>query len=166
MDESRSRLSVLSTKETRLSPSMYRWTHEVLHPVCSRFYSVCHSMQHDGESILEVVVHVSSNTCLNILCFFGREHTKSAETFILMKRRSYSLCFKAYSYVSGSVGLGKGRWHYVTTHNSTDHCRANHEASLVTQIIRLTCRWVEHSKAEPTLEAAVHVSNNTCFEII
>ncbi|GFO00435.1 hypothetical protein PoB_002694000 [Plakobranchus ocellatus] len=30
--------------------------------------------------------------------------------------------------------------HYVTTHNSTDRFRAKHEASLVTQIIKLTCR--------------------------
>ncbi|GFO03022.1 hypothetical protein PoB_002952700 [Plakobranchus ocellatus] len=30
----------------------------------------------------------------------------------------------------------------------------------------LTCRWTAHSKRRPTLEAAVHVSNNTCFEIL
>ncbi|GFN85360.1 LOW QUALITY PROTEIN: hypothetical protein PoB_001186600 [Plakobranchus ocellatus] len=86
--------------------------------------------------------------------------------------------------------LDKGKeWcHYVTMHNATDHCRANHEASLVTQIIKPNCSWVEHSKrrptlaatqlvmanlkdrcrsyCRPTLEAAVHVSNKTCFEIL
>ncbi|GFN77090.1 Down syndrome cell adhesion molecule homolog [Plakobranchus ocellatus] len=49
---------------------------------------------------------------------------------------------------------------YVTTHNSTDRCRANHEASLVTQIIRLTCRWVAHSKRRRTLEATRLVMAN------
>ncbi|GFO01465.1 hypothetical protein PoB_002797000 [Plakobranchus ocellatus] len=32
--------------------------------------------------------------------------------------------------------------HYVTANNSTDRCRVNHEASLVTQI-RLTCRYAD-----------------------
>ncbi|GFO01382.1 hypothetical protein PoB_002788700 [Plakobranchus ocellatus] len=47
--------------------------------------------------------------------------------------------------------LDKGRGgggHYVTTHNPTDRCCANHEASLVTQIIRLTCRWAVHSNCD------------------
>ncbi|GFO17611.1 hypothetical protein PoB_004411600 [Plakobranchus ocellatus] len=54
---------------------------------------------------LEAAVHVSSNTCLETLWFLWlREHTKSASTFILSKRRSYPLCFTDWSYVSPSVG--------------------------------------------------------------
>ncbi|GFO05448.1 hypothetical protein PoB_003195300 [Plakobranchus ocellatus] len=41
----------------------------------------------------------------------------------------------------------KERCHCVTTHSSTDRCRANHDASLLTQIIKPTCGLVEHSSA-------------------
>ncbi|GFN95863.1 hypothetical protein PoB_002236900 [Plakobranchus ocellatus] len=112
---------------------------------------------------MEAAVHVSNNTCLKILSFFG---VRAHQVSYLLKRWSYPLCFTAWSYVSGSVGYGKGGCHYVTTHYFTDRCHANYKASLVTQIIRPTCNWVAHSKHRPTLEAAVHVSNNACFEIL
>ncbi|GFO33669.1 hypothetical protein PoB_006017400 [Plakobranchus ocellatus] len=82
---------------------------------------------------------------------------------------------------------GEGR-QYLITHNVTDRCRANVVASLVTQGIRHAYSWVKHSNCdtqfftsaaksqqrhlqkcgsnrEPTLEAAVHVSNNTYLKI-
>ncbi|GFO35637.1 hypothetical protein PoB_006214200 [Plakobranchus ocellatus] len=46
------------------------------------------------------------------------------------------------------VDKGNEGCRYVTTHNSTDCCRANHEASLVTQIIRPTCSWIEHNNCD------------------
>ncbi|GFN88491.1 hypothetical protein PoB_001499700 [Plakobranchus ocellatus] len=39
-------------------------------------------------------------------------------------------------------------------HNSTDRCRANHEASLVTQIVGLTCRWVAKVTATSVLQVS------------
>ncbi|GFN92624.1 hypothetical protein PoB_001913000 [Plakobranchus ocellatus] len=50
---------------------------------------------------------------------------------------------QAASYVSRSEG--GGGCHYVTTHNFTDRCPANHEASLASQI---TCSSVKYSERD------------------
>ncbi|GFN87075.1 hypothetical protein PoB_001358100 [Plakobranchus ocellatus] len=98
-----------------------------------------------GKPTLDAAVQVSTNACFEILSFFG---ASAHQVGYLSERRSYPLCFTAWSYVSGSVGLGKGGCDYVTTHNFTDRCRAKREASLVTQIIRLTYLWVTHSNCD------------------
>ncbi|GFO03951.1 hypothetical protein PoB_003045600 [Plakobranchus ocellatus] len=75
-------------------------------------------------------------------------HTNSAAAFILSKRRGYSLSITAWPYVSGSIGEGKGGCHSVAAQTT------NHEASLFTQIISLTCSWVEHVDSIPALRFA------------
>ncbi|GFN87908.1 hypothetical protein PoB_001441400 [Plakobranchus ocellatus] len=50
---------------------------------------------------LEAAVHVSNNTCIKIVSFFG---ANAHQVGNLSERRSYPLCFTAWSYVSGSVG--------------------------------------------------------------
>ncbi|GFO08499.1 hypothetical protein PoB_003500400 [Plakobranchus ocellatus] len=85
-------------------------------------------------SLSLVTVHTKSATCRGVGAFL--------------------LCFTASSYVSGFVGKGKGECRYVTTHNSTARCRANHKVSLFTQIIRLTCRWVAHSNCDIILQVS------------
>ncbi|GFO50681.1 hypothetical protein PoB_007718600 [Plakobranchus ocellatus] len=101
------------------------------------------------ESVRFIAVHKSNNMFGNTLGSLV-EHTKysAKATFILSKRRSYPLCITASHYVSPSVKEKKGECHYVTMYNSSNCCRTNHEASVVTQIIRLTCRWVEHSNCD------------------
>ncbi|GFO20259.1 hypothetical protein PoB_004676400 [Plakobranchus ocellatus] len=85
LDGSRSRLGVLSSKETRVFPNMSSWTRELLPPIWARPYI-------------------------------------------------YGLAFRQWLYWIMETGC-----HYVITHNSSDRCRANHEASLIGQIIRLIC---------------------------
>ncbi|GFO45453.1 hypothetical protein PoB_007195800 [Plakobranchus ocellatus] len=52
----------------------------------------------------EAAAHVSNNRCFEILSFFG---ASAHQVGYLSKRRSYPLCFTAWSYVSGSVDKGK-----------------------------------------------------------
>ncbi|GFN96756.1 hypothetical protein PoB_002326200 [Plakobranchus ocellatus] len=96
---------------------------------------------HTGTSSSRVQQYMFENT----LFLFG---ASAHQVGYLSNRRSYPLCFTAWSYVSGFVGLGKGECDYVNTHNSTDRCRAKHKASLVTKIICLTCRWVAHNNCD------------------
>ncbi|GFN98905.1 hypothetical protein PoB_002541100 [Plakobranchus ocellatus] len=76
----------------------------------------------------------------------GREHAKSAVTSILSKRRRYSFCFYSLVLRQRLCWIKEGGCHYVTTHDSTDRCPANLEASLLTQIIRLSDRATEYDK--------------------
>ncbi|GFO00618.1 hypothetical protein PoB_002712300 [Plakobranchus ocellatus] len=50
---------------------------------------------------LEAAVHVSNNTCFEILSFFD---ASAHQVGNLSEHRSYPLCFTAWSYVTGSVG--------------------------------------------------------------
>ncbi|GFN75992.1 hypothetical protein PoB_000249800 [Plakobranchus ocellatus] len=113
------------------------WTCELLPPA----WALRKAEPTTGGSRSRVQQYMFGNTLVSLV----REHTKSAVTYILSKCRSFPLCFTILSYVSGSIQEGKGVCHYVTTHNSTARCRANHETSIVTQIIRLTCSGIEHS---------------------
>ncbi|GFO03733.1 reverse transcriptase [Plakobranchus ocellatus] len=104
----------------------------------------CPEVLVEAEPTLDAAVHVSNNTCLEISSFFGREHeTETSRLFV----ETSELSFVFYSLVLRQrlCWIRRGG-HYVTTHNSTDCCRANHKASLVTQIIRPTCNWMAHSK--------------------
>ncbi|GFO46723.1 hypothetical protein PoB_007322800 [Plakobranchus ocellatus] len=79
-------------------------------------------------------------------CFFGpRVHQFGCEFHLF---EALELSFVFYGLVLPqwrSVPYGKKECHYVTTQNSNYRCRANHEASLCMQIIRVTYSWVEHS---------------------
>ncbi|GFN81584.1 hypothetical protein PoB_000809000 [Plakobranchus ocellatus] len=89
------------------------------------------------------------------VCFYSCHVAKYERTSSRLLVVASGLSFVFYSLILRQwfCWIKERGCHYVTTHNSTDRCRAKHEASLVTQIIRLTYRWVAHSKRRPTLEA-------------
>ncbi|GFN95584.1 hypothetical protein PoB_002209000 [Plakobranchus ocellatus] len=70
----------------------------------------------------------------------------------------YSLVLRQWLYWIRERGC-----HYVTTHNSTECCRTNHEASLARQIIRLTCR--DRGLMEQSLVTSPSVSQETATGI-
>ncbi|GFO33072.1 hypothetical protein PoB_005957700 [Plakobranchus ocellatus] len=109
---------------------------------------------------LETAVHVSNNTCLVILCFFGARAHQVGCDFHLVEASELSIVFYSLALCQWLCWIREGGCHHIITHNSTDRCRAYHEASLVTQIIRLTCRWIVHSRRRPTLEATRLVMAN------
>ncbi|GFO14020.1 hypothetical protein PoB_004052500 [Plakobranchus ocellatus] len=96
---------------------MYCWTRELLPPVCAYAYLSVGKAQLRHQSFTSAITsHVTSNVGQPLQ-----------------------------PYVSLSVGSGKGGYDDVTTHNSTDLRQANHEDTILMQIIRLTCSWVKHN---------------------
>ncbi|GFO15272.1 hypothetical protein PoB_004177700 [Plakobranchus ocellatus] len=93
-------------------------------------------------------LHLSNYTSLVSLWFLLCEHIKNRLRLYHVEASELSLCFTAWSYVSNYVGEEKVGCYYVTMHNASDRRRANYETSIVTQINRFTCRWVNHRNCD------------------